>query len=579
MKNWFFIKNKLILFSIAMFLSTGNSFAQIRQQIQLNYGGIELKGSIEIAVKIVEKSRNSQIKEITYSDKKVKADVSKYKSPGLVVAFSNLHFDAPENLSKKLSLYITPPSLPKGFKQNVALSSGPLQKGEKRVYNLDIVPTDTILADELKFVFSYISIGNRNFKFKNNTFQLDLNITPPPLFPPNANDDELWKIATKLNTKKSYEVYLKRFPNGKSIRKARSKRQYLIDHPPLVLVPNEIKTNNQIFLKDENTEWRKAINTNKIDAYQSYLKDFPKGQFASVAKSNMITLSKNLDEQVLQSTEEELIGRMIFHLADTMTVGQDYKVRLEISSDTSAHFIEKLIASVEKYSDQPEDFSTEIIQIGKTMQAHLEEIAPEGEKNFYIKLFGESAEREVELYSAASTIWEWVVRPLKKGYHPLYFTIEIITKKDGVEKPKVLPVYDSKITILSQSFFQTYKIQIISGGIIALLIAVILILVFRKKKVKEKQDDLEAIVKSNPLEGATKLVENDKIKRALEVLDQFLKNRDAEILQEIILLKSRLANVDNNFNKATISKEAASNERNNIKLAVLDIIERSKTFS
>ena len=281
----------------------------------------------------------------------------------------------------------------------------------------------------------------------------------------------------------------------------------------------------------------------------------------------------------MQSTQEELLGRLVYHIEDTMTIGQTYRVRLEISSDTSTHFIEKLIENVEEFSEHPEDLNSEIIQVGKTMRAKLEESSPEGENNFYIHLFGESNEREVNLYSDKSTIWEWDVKPLKEGRHPLYFTIEIITIKEGVEKPEVLPVYDSEITILSRSIFQAYKIQFISAGIILALISVILIMVFRKKKEAVENRDLTKLIKTKPLEGATALIENDQVKEALDLLDRFLKNKDEELSQEIILLKSRLSNVNNQQNKAIISKEAASTELNNIKLATLDIIERSKVFS
>ena len=316
--------------------------------------------------------------------------------------------------------------------------------------------------------------------------------------------------------------------------------------------------------------------TNKIDAFQYYLKSFPKGKYAKAAKSSIEKLSGDLDTQILQSAKDELKGRMIYHIEDTMTVGHVYRVRLEISSDTTSHFIEQLITTVEEYSDHPQDINNEIIQIDKTMRANLEDSSPDDNKNFYIHLFGENNEREVDLYSSKSTIWEWDVTPLKEGYYPLNFTIEIITKKEGVETQEVLPVYDSKITILSRSIFEAYKIQIISGGIISALLLIILVLFLKKKKRNQNQKDIDKLLKTKPLEGAIALIENDQLKEALDFLDEHLKDKNYELFQEIILLKSRFASNEKDLNQATISQEAASNEINKIKIAALDIIERSK---
>ena len=261
-----------------------------------------------------------------------------------------------------------------------------------------------------------------------------------------------------------------------------------------------------------------------------------------------------------------------------MTIGHVYRVRLEISSDTSTHFIETLIATVEEYSDHPQDFNDEIIQIDKTMRAKLEDSSPESDKNFYIHLFGENEEREVDLYSSKSTIWEWDVTPLKEGYHPLYFTIEIITKKEGKETQEVLPVYDSKITILSRSIFETYKIQFISGGIISVLLVVILVLFLKKKKRNQQHKNIDNLLKTNPLEGVVAMIEEDHLKEALHFLDNHLKNKSNELNQEVILLKSRFSNTEKNLNKETITKESASNEFNKIKIVTLDIIERAKSL-
>lgn len=567
------------LFLLISLLSSVNLYAQINHTFKLNYGGVTLNGKVEIAIKIFDKAKVPGHKSISFSDENIIADASKFRKPALIVTFSKLQFEAPKSLEKELKVSIPIPSLPKGFVPRMVVDQGPIKVGEKRVFSFEIAPADTILANPLIFKFAYISIGKRNFKLENNTFQLNLNISPPPLFPPNTSEKELWTIVSKLKTVKAYDVYIERYPQGKSIRKAKASRKYLIDYPPISNITTGETISTPIFIKDENKEWKKAKKINKIDTYNTYLKDFPNGKYSKQAISIVKSLSDSLDQKIIKSAEDDILGRLTYIIDDTMTIGQTYRVNLEIRGDTTTHFIEKLIAEVEEYSNHPEDLNTEIIQIGETMHAHLEESAPEEQRKFYIHLFGESPERQVDLYSSEPTIWEWDVTPLKEGYHPLYFTIEIITKKDGVEKPETLPVYDSKITILSRSVFETYKLEFIGGGIISSLIAIILVLFFRKKKTTTEQINLEELAKIKPLKGSLALIENDKIKEALEVLNQFLKDKDVELLQETILLKSRLSSNENSLNKATISKEAAANERNSIKLSALDIIERSKTIA
>lgn len=562
---------------ILFFLPGSQSIAQISHSFELDYAGTILKGNIEVEVKIAEKDQDSRNRPLTFSNNKIKANVSKFKNPVFIVEFSKLNFEAPVDLAKKLSLNIVPPAIPKGFKQNLQVIYEPLKVREKRSFSYEIPPADTVLTGELKFQFSAIVIGKRSFKIENNSLQISFNIIPPPLFPEDATERELWKTATKLNTVKAYKIYIERFPEGRSVQEAKQMQRELIRNPEKY-PPDQITTNIPVLQKNEKREWQKVKSTKSIVAYNDFLKDFPESQHAQEAQLAVKSLLKPLDTLILKTTAEELMGRLIYHIQDTMTIGQTYRVRLEISADTSSHFIEKLIANVEEFSDHPEELNTEIIQIGKTMRAKLEESNPEAERYFYIHLFGESNEREVNLYSSKSTIWEWDVTPLKEGRHPLSFTIEIITIKDGIEKPEVLPVYDSKITILSRSLFQAYKVQFISGGIILALLVVILLLFLKKKRASTEQKDLEKLIKNHPLEGAIALIEEDKLKEALDVLDIFLKHKDEELFQEIILLKSRLSGNTNNLNKAIISNEDATTELNNIKLSTLDVVTRSKAI-
>ena len=259
MTNNFQLKKILffILFLIFSSLSSSFIFAQNSFPIKFNFGGVELKGSINFSAKLVEKAKGVKNPEITFSDRKIEADVSHYKKPTLIVTFSNLSFQAPQSLVQNLSLSVSSTNPFKSYNQLGSSSTTWLKVGEQKVFNYEVFPMDTVNVEDLTFTFGNLSINGKNFKLENNTLILKLNITPPPLFPPDATDEELWKIASKVDNPKSYKTYIKRYPNGKSVRKAKKRKDFLIDNPlkQVITLPN---TSDPVFIKNENLEWKNA---------------------------------------------------------------------------------------------------------------------------------------------------------------------------------------------------------------------------------------------------------------------------------------------------------------------------------
>ena len=233
MTNNFHLKKILffILFLIFSSLSSSFIFAQNSFAINFNFGGVELNGSIDFSAKLVEKAKSIKNPEITFSDRKIEADVSHYKKPTLIVAFSNLSFQAPKSLVQNLSLSVSSTNPFKSYNQLASTSTNWLKAGEQKVFSYEVFPMDTVNVEDLKFTFTHISINGKNFKLENNVLRFKVNITPPPLFPPDATDEELWKIASKIDNPKSYKTYIKRYPNGKSVRKAKKRKDFLIDNP------------------------------------------------------------------------------------------------------------------------------------------------------------------------------------------------------------------------------------------------------------------------------------------------------------------------------------------------------------
>lgn len=95
------------------------------------------------------------------------------------------------------------------------------------------------------------------------------------------NDKKAWDSAAKTNTVAAFESYLVEWPNGDYANSARK---------------------NISTLKADNSAWQVARGNHSKAAYQSYLKDFPQGQFASTARLE-ITKFEKAEEEVRLARE------------------------------------------------------------------------------------------------------------------------------------------------------------------------------------------------------------------------------------------------------------------------------------
>lgn len=102
------------------------------------------------------------------------------------------------------------------------------------------------------------------------------------------NDKKAWNEAAKENTIASFQSYLNEWPNGDYSNAAKK---------------------NITQLEADNRGWQLARGSHTKAAYQTYLKNFPQGQFASTARLEVSKFEKAEEEERLARLERERLAR------------------------------------------------------------------------------------------------------------------------------------------------------------------------------------------------------------------------------------------------------------------------------
>ena len=102
------------------------------------------------------------------------------------------------------------------------------------------------------------------------------------------NDKKAWNEAAKGNTIASFQSYLNEWPNGDYSNAAKK---------------------NITQLEADNRGWQSARGSHTKAAYQAYLKNFPQGQFASTARLEVSKFEKVEEEERLARLERERVAR------------------------------------------------------------------------------------------------------------------------------------------------------------------------------------------------------------------------------------------------------------------------------
>jgi hypothetical protein len=133
---------------------------------------------------------------------------------------------------------------------------------------------------------------------------------PQPVIEVNV-EDIYWNDVNNRNTKSAYELYLSEYPNGKYGTAARQK----VDG----FKREEARKQKEI----ETNKWDEALSLNRKSAYQSYLTQYPDGEFAISAR-NKIKEFETEEAKVLKS-QQELADKNDWGKADKLKTIDGYK--------------------------------------------------------------------------------------------------------------------------------------------------------------------------------------------------------------------------------------------------------------
>jgi hypothetical protein len=121
---------------------------------------------------------------------------------------------------------------------------------------------------------------------------------------------ELWRTSNKGGKAADYQKYLRLYPNGKFANVAKKRIEELnstaqtaspVDETAAVADATKNVTDGD-GTKDLEM-WRQVSKSGKLEDYQKYLKDFPQGKFAKVAKTRIENLTASKPEEDQSDTD------------------------------------------------------------------------------------------------------------------------------------------------------------------------------------------------------------------------------------------------------------------------------------
>ncbi len=103
----------------------------------------------------------------------------------------------------------------------------------------------------------------------------------------NAADLQFWDAVKNSQRASDYQSYLQNFPNGQFAPLARLKIDQMNQSVPPVTVPSNMSGQDQTF-------WDAVKNSQRVSDYQSYLQNFPNGQFSALARLRIDQLNQGV---------------------------------------------------------------------------------------------------------------------------------------------------------------------------------------------------------------------------------------------------------------------------------------------
>ncbi len=134
---------------------------------------------------------------------------------------------------------------------------------------------------------------------------------------------ELWRSSNASGKVEDYQKYLRVYPSGKFASVAKTRIEELntaaATQKPAdetAAVADATKQVSDSDAKRDLDMWRQVSKTGKLEDYQKYLKDFPQGKFAKVAKTRVETLTASApgdqqDEATAKKTEDNAASSQV----------------------------------------------------------------------------------------------------------------------------------------------------------------------------------------------------------------------------------------------------------------------------
>ncbi|MCB0631022.1 MAG: thrombospondin type 3 repeat-containing protein [Saprospiraceae bacterium] len=304
-----------------------------------------------------------------------------------------------------------------------------------------------------------------------------------------------------------------------------------------------------------------AIEDSKLPGdFEDYLKTYPEGQFVDQAEQKLQDAYSNVTK-----------GLLSYVVPDTMTLNIAEEVALSISGDTSLASQKKVIDKFRQITDRP-DLETpkvrkEIIRITNIMAAELSDPSPGG-VNFFIDPSG-AQEQIVDLKNGDLTTWVWTVTPLKEGNHPLNVTVSLIFDKNGEKVPKIEKQVFRVDVVVTRTFLQKSWWWL---ALLAVLVTGLLLWLLLRKK-KQIKEELQL---SLPYNEITDHIGKGELEDALHLMEASLAGKSDQYHRQIVLLKARLATLEEKSNLGIADEKDITVERNQLINSVLNILEKLK---
>ncbi|OQX99558.1 MAG: hypothetical protein B6I24_02335 [Bacteroidetes bacterium 4572_128] len=118
-----------------------------------------------------------------------------------------------------------------------------------------------------------------------------------------------WNLANSKDTFVSYDIYLKKYPNGKYSKQASVYKKRILILQKRSKAEEELSILNEIIEKDEKEKlmWEDAKKTSSINLFREYVSSYPDGRFITRAKKMLLDLEvkkrKREEEELIRSLE------------------------------------------------------------------------------------------------------------------------------------------------------------------------------------------------------------------------------------------------------------------------------------